>query len=95
MAADVDILDSQTSLVSAPTGQVAVTPGIAIPRPVRGFIVMAAGNVAATMVDGSVGMYWNCVPGVIYIGIIIAFPTSGTDVGGTITTTATGIRGLY
>ena len=63
----------------------------------RGFKVLAdnaGANVAAVMLDGSIGYWDNVTAGFEYDGFIQAIVTSATFNGVTVTTTATYVVGL-
>ena len=96
MAQDVDISASLSSLISPPTGQIAIAANDVLSRAIRGFAVDVTGNVAVVFVDGTTGQYTGCVPGAIYSGCIKQVIASGTDSkGNAVSSTATGIRGFY
>ncbi|NEJ80715.1 hypothetical protein GR268_29025 [Rhizobium leguminosarum] len=71
-----------------PQGIVTIVPSntVNLPKPIRAFMVTAAGDVSVQMADGSSGVMPGCVPGTQYLGKILRVAVTGT--------TATGIKGF-
>lgn len=71
-----------------PQGIITVTPSdtVSLTKPIRAFMVTAAGNVSVLMADGTSDIMPGCVPGMQYMGKILRINATGT--------TATGIKGF-
>ncbi|MGG7538714.1 spike base protein, RCAP_Rcc01079 family [Rhizobium sp. 12,4] len=71
-----------------PQGVVTVSPSdsVALTKPIRAFMVTAAGDVSVLMADGSSGVMPGCQPGTQYMGKILRVNLTGTN--------ATGIKGF-
>ena len=74
--------------MQVPQGIISVTPSntVDLAKPIRAFMVTAAGDVSVVMADGTTGIYPACQPGAQYTGKITRINLTGTA--------ATGIKGF-
>ena len=80
---------SSTTNIEAGTGAISITPHATdyLSKPIRYFMVGGQGNMDVVMRDGTTVVITGLVPGVQYVGNVVAVRTTST--------TATGIIGFY